>query len=417
MNIRPLGRYGQGALSLAAALCLAAAAHAASITTSIPITNAGFESPATSSFLVTVPTGWTGSGQVVVQNESSSTMPTDDDGLNWLILDSRAGGGSVYQQVGAVASNTIYDLSMLLGARDPGALALPADYIFGLYVDNDDNGSPETVLASADKSAFTPTFATPISGAVQYDSASSAYLGKDLYVRMFIPSAAADSDAHQVLFDDVALTASVRAPGPKVVNGSFELPAAPSSPGYTTSGPSDWVDEGPNNRSVVQRDTSGDLPDAPDGDQWLILDTRETPGAVHQNIGLINEGEIYTMDITVGQRGDQPLPETFEFGLWADDQTDPSVPDTVLVMLTESALSLPSPGTAGSQTLRLVWDSTGSGLDGYNLFVRLAATTASDSSTVRQVLFDAVSVTIPTPAALPAGLVMIGLISLRRRAR
>ncbi|WFB37798.1 PEP-CTERM sorting domain-containing protein [Kiritimatiellota bacterium B12222] len=202
-----------------------------------------------------------------------------------------------------------------------------------------------------------------------------------------------------------------------VSNYSFEAPDTDTFKNEVT----DWIH--PSTRVAVQK-VNGNFPTAPDGDQWLIVDSRKVnsssePGYVFQKIGTIDEALTYTLDVVIGSRSDLPLPDNYIGGFFTDDNG---------VFSTGSGVSLDGDGTLATfdksdyPTLPNLtaatidggtfWNAAGSGLQGEDLYIGFYIPIDDNSgNTVKQVIFDNVRVTtVPEPSSII--LVLGGLLTL-----
>ncbi len=213
-----------------------------------------------------------------------------------------------------------------------------------------------------------------------------------------------------------------------VDNFSFESPDTDDFPKSFVNTVDGWIH--PSERVAVQK-KDGNFPTAPDGDQWLVVDSRKVnsssePGYVFQNIGTIDESLTYTLDVVIGSRSDLPLPDNFIGGFFTDNDG---------VFSSGSGVSLDGDGTlatfdksdyptlpnltAATVDGGTFWNAAGSGLQGEDLYIGFYIPFVDNSgNTVKQVIFDNVSVTtVPEPASVV--LVLGGLLTLlafRKRA-
>lgn len=227
----------------------------------------------------------------------------------------------------------------------------------------------------------------------------------------------------------LASTATTAQAAITVDNPSFESPDVGSS--FKRDAADQWTAE--NNLEsaggskdglfVISEDTSNDIPSAgtdPD-DQWQLFDQRGR-GRIYQNVGTVQPDTVYELEIgQIGSRGNQPLPDDFFFGLWADSSASPAVPGNELAKKTKSELTFTNvadntKGVDGPFSVQ--FDSAAdSAHNGENLFVRIGIPGSQTQTNAQQVLFDDVSVTttvIPEPTSL-ALLAPAGLLLARRR--
>ncbi|MDF3129653.1 PEP-CTERM sorting domain-containing protein [Kiritimatiellaeota bacterium B1221] len=217
-----------------------------------------------------------------------------------------------------------------------------------------------------------------------------------------------------LFFFGFTTTFTLRAAIIPVTNGSFESPDTGSYINEATG----WIHSSA--RIAVQK-TSGVFPTAPDGDQWLVVDSRSVPstnepGYIFQNIGTIDESLIYTLDVVIGSRSDNSLPSNFVGGFFTDDDGVFSGGSGVGVSLdADGSLATFDKGdystlpdaTKGTLNGQVSWDAAGSGLQGEDLYIGFYIPNVNNSgNNVQQVLFDNVVVTaVPEPTSL---ILMIG---------
>lgn len=203
-----------------------------------------------------------------------------------------------------------------------------------------------------------------------------------------------------------------------VVNGGFESPdAAPFS--NTITG---WTKSSVSSSGVVVDTANGsggsETPDdvgaAPD-DQWAFF---QNEGSIWQDVGSVLADATYTVNFTLGDRTGHNVHSSLSVAMWAGG-TGPTVGEGATQIGVTLLATLPvddnTENANDTQFNSLVFSVTGAGLAGQDLWLLFSA-----SGTGRQTLLDGVSVTesvsgIPSPAALPAGLMLLGLAAARRR--
>ncbi|MDF3129765.1 PEP-CTERM sorting domain-containing protein [Kiritimatiellaeota bacterium B1221] len=211
-----------------------------------------------------------------------------------------------------------------------------------------------------------------------------------------------------------------------VLNSSFESPDT----GTYVNEVDDWIHGA--DRVAVEK-ANGTFPTAPDGDQWLVVDARRQsdsyePGYVFQKIATIDETQTYTLEVVIGSRSSNSLPDNFIGGFFTDDDGVFSGgayvgvtldPDGALATFDKSDYpGLPDTSTA-TVNGGVTWNAAGSGLQGEDLYVGFYIPYGSNSSgTVKQVIYDNVVVTaVPEPSSLMlllGGLTTVVLLIRRR---
>lgn len=219
-----------------------------------------------------------------------------------------------------------------------------------------------------------------------------------------------------------------------VLNPSFEIvDGVDRGDTWNSDNHDDWIEQNTDadirTRSVGE--IQGTLQDRPNPheDVWFTLDTRTDPGfgGVYQNVGTIAANTIYTLDILVGERYGNATPggvgasgADARWGLYTGSPGSFSALSTQTASTDLSAAMKADNGTAESEEMSLMWDSTGSGFAGQDLYIRFFALSAHSTNETSQILFDNVrldasAAAVPTPTALPAGLMLMTLAIKRRR--
>lgn len=195
-------------------------------------------------------------------------------------------------------------------------------------------------------------------------------------------------------------------------------------PGWTIETGAAILANGTGSKVYVQRDNDGGttantagngalagMPNDAAGDLWLLLDRRGANSTLGVGNGaylspaVIAPNSVYSLALTVGQRGDLGLPPEFQFGLWAGAG---ATPDTAITgaVLDQTAYVAPTPSGGGTaQAFNIVFDTsdpTNAGLIGQNLFLRFFIPGSAGGAAALQVGFNDVSldvVSIPEPSA------------------
>ena len=175
--------------------------------------NGDFEAPALGGPAVIVAEGWykmPGASDIFGMYTAHANLPggVPAEGNQTFFLDTRShlsgAGGDVFQCVGALDETGDVTLSLIVGGA-PEEFCPLGDYEIGLWTDTDDDGLPDTALATV---AGTPTANTyePVSV-----TAEDVVAGIPVFVRLTLP--AVEGGFRQTFFDDLELTVGGGGPG------------------------------------------------------------------------------------------------------------------------------------------------------------------------------------------------------------
>lgn len=177
--------------------------------------------------------------------------------------------------------------------------------------------------------------------------------------------------------------------GNQVQNFSFEAPDAGTSslpwgtrvPGWSRVG-------GGHPGLIVHASGAAPYPVAPDGDQWMLLDSRGTfnGGTVTGSyLGRVEKNRKYVWSATLGNRSDLDYVSEVELGLYIAENNIFTACDT----LDESAITM-AQRSRTTQLLGGKWYSVDTGTEGKHLYFLMSVT--SSGITPRQLLIDDVRV-------------------------
>ena len=141
-------------------------------------------------------------------------------------------GGGLYQQVGTLAPNTTYDLSVAVGQRKDTAIS---DWTMWLRLDSPGWGHaapPAIDFAAIDYTSGSPSAGYFVDKTVSANSADfpGNYVGKDMYVVLY-----ANTGGVQTNFDNVRLNAT-SVPGPIIIDEDGAVEAGPGWGGNSSEG-------------------------------------------------------------------------------------------------------------------------------------------------------------------------------------
>ncbi len=202
-------------------------------------------------------------------------------------------------------------------------------------------------------------------------------------------------------------------------NGSFESPDTTDF----TQNVDDWTTFGPSDRTITQ---AGALTNQ-DGDQHLVLDDRASGEVgVFQNLGSIEAGFTYTLELKVG-RGGNDIPGTFSYGLYTGTTNGGFNPGnavvtenqgTVFETGTVSTAINASPNVFLDRTLTFdTLDGNNAALVGQDLFIRAAITGGSGPGNADQLFIDDITVTAAVPEPGSLAIAALGSLALLGRRR
>ncbi len=192
------------------------------------LTNGSFESYGTgnpAAYPYPKVTGWTNVGTPLVDNLAgaiSETLPTIPDtpaGNNWLLLDERMLGQSLYQAVGTISLGDQLTLSALIGRPTNTALS---DFEVALYRSNGGGGTPDQFLTRIGKSDVAGLGLGDTTEMSKNYTATAADAGQTLFVRLGMLTGDNAGSALQAVVDNVTVSA-VPAPGVASASGNLSL--------------------------------------------------------------------------------------------------------------------------------------------------------------------------------------------------
>ena len=270
------------------------------------ISNASFEFPSVAAGgYAYVPPGWsvyanTNLGGVTANanlfgGTSGGAMPSPAAGRQAAFV---AYGGCLAQEIGVIASNKIYTLTVAAGTRSTGSAGTNAFWL--------KDGAWDSGTTLSTRTASMPTPGTFADSSISFETGrgvNADTIGHRLVVALGGPLSASTG---QCSYDNVRLTVS-DPPDPYVANAGFEAPVV-SAGGWSNSA-AGWTGGGTANGSGVLAmanlfgGTAGHPMPAPAAGRQIAF---VAPGAyLYQDLCLIESNRIYTLTVAHGRRSDQ----------------------------------------------------------------------------------------------------------------
>ena len=277
-----------------------------------------FDVASTGATVTTVPVGWTafneaGPADIGSQNAGGTdytiydplAAPAAGNQYCYINMSNSGVTGGIYQDVGALQTNTIYTLTVAIGSRadrnnSPGIISLI-------------NGTNNTGTVLATEGGLPPAQNIWQNYTVTFSTGTS--VSGDLTIEL----SALGAGTIQADFDNVRLTTTpvpVTLPPTSVTvtNFSFEANVAPVG-GDVTSVPTGWTafneagssDIGSENSSGTQYTANNPLASPAAGNQYCYINmfNPSVTGGIYQDVGALQPNALYTLTVAIGSRHDR----------------------------------------------------------------------------------------------------------------
>jgi hypothetical protein len=277
-----------------------------------------FDVASTGATVTTVPVGWTafneaGPADIGSQNAGGTdytiydplAAPAAGNQYCYINMSNSGVTGGIYQDVGALQTNTIYTLTVAIGSR--------ADRNNSLGIISLINGTNNTGTVLATDGGLPSAQNTWQNYTVTFTTGAS--VSGDLTIEL----SALGAGTIQADFDNVRLTATpvpVTLPPASVpvTNFSFEANVA-SVGGDVTSVPTGWTvfneagssDIGSENSSSTQFTANNPLASPAAGNQYCYINmfNPSVTGGIYQDVGALQPNSLYTLTVAIGSRRDR----------------------------------------------------------------------------------------------------------------